>query len=93
MRQKTPNGVPISCGRRAMVAQSLDGRDVVAISNRIDEALRGRRGHSTRSLFLNIQIAHLQRVLFDELAAGLDLLAHEDGEDLFGGVGVLEGHL
>ena len=30
---------------------------------------------------LNIQVLHFQRVFFNELAAGFDDIAHEDGED------------
>ncbi len=74
----------------AMTAQFLDRSDVVAILNRIDEAIRDRPGHGSLSRSLNIQIPHLQRVLLDELAAGLDLLAHQDGENLLCGVGVLQ---
>src|SRR5437762_13043743 len=38
---------------------------------------------------LYIQVPHLQRVLFDEVAAGFDFVAHEDAEHVVGGAGVL----
>src|SRR5579884_1209180 len=31
---------------------------------------------------LNVQVPHVQRVFFDELAAALDVFAHEGSEDL-----------
>ncbi len=37
----------------------------------------------------NIQIHHILRIFLDELLARLDGLAHEDGEDLVGGDGVI----
>jgi hypothetical protein len=39
---------------------------------------RGRRAHR-----LNIQVLHVQRVLFDELPASFDVFAHQRGEDGF----------
>src|SRR6476659_4742821 len=42
---------------------------------------------------LDIQIRDLERVLLDELAARLDLVAHEDGEDVVCGDRVLDAHL
>jgi len=32
---------------------------------------------------LNIQVLHVQRVVFDEFAAGFNVFAHESGEDGF----------
>ena len=34
---------------------------------------------------LNIQVAHVQRVLLDEVAAGFDMLAHQHAEDFITG--------
>src|SRR5258706_16160466 len=41
--------------------------------------------YCSEKLALHIQVAHIQRVLLDEGAPGLDFVSHEDGED---GVGV-----
>ena len=38
--------------------------------------------HTTRRL--DIQVLYVQSILFDELAATLDILTHQCGEDLFG---------
>jgi hypothetical protein len=38
---------------------------------------------------LDIQVLYIQRVLFDELAAGFDVFAHQRGEDGFAGGNVL----
>jgi len=35
-------------------------------------------------LVLNVKILHVERVVFDELAAGFDLVAHQDGEQPLG---------
>ena len=40
---------------------------------------------------LHIEVTDLQRVLFDEVAAGFDFVAHEDAEHVVGGAGVLHG--
>src|ERR1019366_7430493 len=42
---------------------------------------------------LDVEVFHIQRVLFDKLAPGLDILAHQRGEDLFALHGVFEAHL
>jgi hypothetical protein len=42
---------------------------------------------------LHIQIPRLQRVFLDELAAGFDLVAHEDAEEVVGRTDVLHCHL
>ena len=42
---------------------------------------------------LHIQIRHFQGVLLDELAAGLDLVAHQDSEQIVRGTGVFHLHL
>src|ERR1035441_5637418 len=42
---------------------------------------------------LHVEVLYIQRVLFDELAPGLDILAHERGEDLFALDGVFQPHL
>jgi hypothetical protein len=31
---------------------------------------------------LDVQIPYIQRVIFDELSAGLDGIAHQDGKDV-----------
>jgi len=41
-----------------------------------------------RRLRLHVQVADVQRVFFDELAAGFDVVAHEDSEDFIGACGV-----
>src|SRR5688500_16042499 len=41
----------------------------------------------------NIQVADVERVLLDEVLAGLDLVAHEDREDRVGLDRVLDAHL
>ena len=40
-------------------------------------------------LRLHVQIPHFQRVLLDELAAGFDLVAHQDAEQVVGRAGVV----
>ena len=41
----------------------------------------------------HVQIGHTQRVVLDELAARLDLVAHEHGENLAGADRILDLHL
>src|SRR5277367_4644271 len=41
----------------------------------------------------NVQVRHLQRVLFDELASRLDRIAHQRGEDIVRGDSVFDAHL
>ncbi len=41
-------------------------------------------GHALSSPRSDVQVAHVERVCLDELAARLDLVAHEDGEDVVG---------
>src|SRR5262249_10189359 len=41
----------------------------------------------------DIQVLDVQRVLLDELASGLDLITHEDREELVGLHGVVDTHL
>ena len=41
----------------------------------------------------HIQIPHFQRVLLDEFAAGFDLVAHEDAEEVVGGADVFHADL
>jgi hypothetical protein len=41
----------------------------------------------------HIQIPYIQRVLLDELAAGLDLVAHQDPEEIVRGAGVFHLYL
>ena len=43
--------------------------------------------------FSHIQIPNIQRVLLNELAAGFDLVAHEDAEEVVGGAGVVHADL
>ena len=40
--------------------------------------------------YLHIEVADVEGVVFDEAAAGFDVVAHEDGEDLVGADGVVE---
>jgi len=40
-------------------------------------------GEGARPTQLDIQILHIQRVVFDEFAAGFDIFAHQGGEDGF----------
>ena len=42
---------------------------------------------------LNVQILHIQRVVFDEFTPRFDLVAHEDGEDAVGFDGVFDADL
>jgi len=44
-------------------------------------------------LLLDVQVAHFQGVLFDELAPGFDFVTHEDSEHVVGGAGVVHGDL
>src|SRR5262245_41345535 len=62
---------------------------------------KGRSPPSTRSspaalsrgtTLLNIQVGNRQRILLDELPAGLDLIAHEGGENVVGRLGVFDAH-
>lgn len=53
----------------------------------IDMAFSNRRltwssanGRPLRELRSDVEVAHVQRVLFDELAARFDLIAHQDAE-------------
>lgn len=39
---------------------------------------------------LDVQVAHAQRVVLDEIAAGLDQVAHQGGEDLVGFVDLVD---
>src|SRR4051812_3317417 len=41
----------------------------------------------------HIQIPHIQRVLLDEFAAGLDLVAHQDPEEIVGAADVFHADL
>jgi hypothetical protein len=41
---------------------------------------QGERGPNNHDTLLDVQIARLERVFFDEFAAGLDLVAHENAE-------------
>ena len=52
-----------------------------------DSAVAGHRGS------LHIQIPRLQRVLLDKLPPWLDLVAHQDAEEIVGGADVLDFHL
>jgi hypothetical protein len=47
----------------------------------------------TRPQTSDVQIGHRQRVLLDELATRLDLVAHQRREDIVGSNGVLDLHL
>jgi hypothetical protein len=47
----------------------------------------------TRKLGQHVQIPRFQGVLLDELAAGLDLVAHQNAEEVVGGAGVFHGDL
>ena len=62
---------------------------VASTSSRADEVLRIPRVY-THSRPVVIDLLHLQRVLLNEIAARLDLLAHEDAEHLVGLQRVLE---
>ena len=42
---------------------------------------------------LDIQVAHIERVIFDEAAARFYLVAHKDGKDLIGLDGIVDAHL
>jgi hypothetical protein len=42
-----------------------------------------------QSLFLDIEIFYVERVFFDELPAGFDLVAHQDGEQFIGLYGIV----
>ena len=58
----------------------------------IDESKSSLHIQTLQSLLANgshIQIPHFQRVLLDELAAGFDLVAHQDAEEVVGGAGVV----
>ena len=50
-----------------------------------DEHVRGFgiQGRSVAKELLDVQVLHIQRVLFDELAARFHVLAHQGGEDGF----------
>ncbi len=56
-------------------------------TSRADATSRGARGllWGAKRPRLHIQVFDFQGVLFDELAAGFDLVAHEDAEELVGG--------
>src|SRR4029077_12817762 len=41
----------------------------------------------------DVEVAHVQRILLDELPPRLDLVTHQGGEDLVGLVGILDLHL
>src|SRR5579863_1225095 len=62
-------------------------------------ALQTTRASSSRAMTdddpsgLNVQVLHIERVVFDELAPRLHLVAHEDREDLVGLHCVVEAHL
>lgn len=50
-------------------------------------------GYTSGSNALDIQVLHIQRVLFDKLPAALDILTHQRGEDLFGRGDILKPNL
>src|SRR5689334_13087211 len=44
----------------------------------------------TAEWFLDVEVGNAQRIVLDELAAGLDDVAHEASEDLVGNVGLCD---
>ena len=48
---------------------------------------------ATRQRRLDVQIEHVQGVLFDEIPSRFDLIAHQRGEHFVGGDGILDAYL
>ena len=49
--------------------------------------------HEISSCPLNIEILHFERIVFDEFAAGLNGIPHQDGEDIIRIHGILDLYL
>src|ERR1043166_6098552 len=86
-----------TCGSRASSLASRPGeRTSVTRETRECElgcsrtARKMRALHETKS---DIQVLHIERVVFDEFAAGFDGVAHQHGEDFVGLDGVVDADL
>ena len=59
------------------------------MTNPDDECRRNDEARMFTSAFLNVEVPDVQRVVFDELAARLDDVAHQAGEHLIGFDGII----
>src|SRR6185503_3224621 len=80
---KSARGTPMDWDSRGLPTQNslanLGARGVLAVNQ--TPQLKGRRLSPNIS---HVEVAHVERILFDELPARLDLVAHQHAEELVG---------